>query len=69
MRELELVAEYDRPRGLIIPGDPFQEHPGRRYAHVPGRKPDDCDGGWEREPFLPRRPLRFAIGSLTCHDK
>ena len=46
MRELELVAEYDRPRGLIIPGDPFQEHPGRRYAHVPGRKPDDCDGGW-----------------------
>jgi len=45
MRGLEFVAEHDRPRGLIIPGDAFQEHPGRRHAYVPGRKPDDCDGG------------------------
>jgi hypothetical protein len=49
---LEFAAEHDRPRGLIIPGDAFQKHPGRRHADVPGRKPDTVAGD---------TPASFAI--------
>ena len=60
MRGLEFVAEHDRPRGLIIPGDAFQEHPGRRPADVPGRKPDNREGARHRRGRHPRQ-LRHLI--------
>ena len=72
MRGLEFVAEHDRPRGLIIPGDAFQEHPGRRHAYVPGRKPDDCDGGWgerrEGQGADDRDPERRRCQAMLCED-
>ena len=70
MHGLEFIAEHDRSRGLIIPGDAFHEHPGPPVTPMcrSGSRTTVTAAG-DREPFLPRRPLGFAVGSLTCHDE